>query len=121
MLRSGSYIFLYIIGFAAATVFGIIFFFKTDPESATQLQRVLAYGVVFVWTASAATLCGYFIRTFLWRNRPKNELFQAARRQGIILAVFATSLVIMQNFGVLTVRNGILLLALFILLEVYSY
>ena len=113
----------YIWGIRIVTLFSLIAFVSVvklvDPDSSGVAGKILFYLSLFF------VLSGFFNLFLVWlRKRTINQenAFSAVGlsfRQGILLALFAIGLLILQSFRVLIWWDGLLLLAGIFIIELY--
>ncbi|HCP08591.1 MAG TPA: hypothetical protein DIT25_02215 [Candidatus Moranbacteria bacterium] len=90
-----------------------------DPETSGLIGKLLFYLVFLV------AFTGIFNLTLLWFRRKMTDAETAhinvglSFRQGLLLALFATGILLMQSFRVLVWWDGLLLLAGIFLIELY--
>lgn len=115
----------YLIGMLIATVFGwaswLVVLYKLSPFSQPTLSLSLFYGSFFVALAGTFSLIFYFLK--VWTN--KKEIYNAhlntALRQGILLSLMIIVGLAFQRLRVLTWWDGLLLLAIVLLIEFYFH
>jgi peptidoglycan/LPS O-acetylase OafA/YrhL len=99
--------------------FGLVLF-RLNPYSAPQLSIPMFYVSFFFFVSSIATLIGFFARMI---TRKKDEEFynplNVSLRQGVLLGLCTGGLLAFQSMRTLTMWDGILLVAIIVLIEVY--
>lgn len=113
----------YIWGMRIVTLFSIIglvsVVYLVDPEASGPVGKVLFYLVLFF------TLSGIFNLFLMWLRRRMITSETAfanvglSLRQGMLLALLAIGLLLLQSFRVLVWWDGLLLLAGIFLVELY--
>lgn len=119
MSRMAMHIGLAVFLVVLSTVFGLFLMRIISPSSATPWQFAEVYLLVFFWVYGLTALLGYFFRVLFWRNGIRYEFLKSARRQAALLGFLAVAALILQASAILNLKTGALLLAIFLLLELY--
>lgn len=99
---------------------GFYFVFqRLNPFDTGALALVLFYLTFFFGSASIFILLGYLIRFYMYRHETYFIHLNLALRQGILLAVLASFLLVFQSMRILTWWDSALLIIVLILLEFY--
>jgi hypothetical protein len=107
-----------LIMFLSLVAWGLVIY-SVDPEKAGIAGQVMFYASMFL------TIAGIFILSLTWvRRRARDEetpfvYVGMSFRQGTLLAFLAVTLLVLQNFKVLTWWDGLLLVAAIFLMELY--
>jgi len=113
----------YILAILIATVFGwaswIVVLIKLSPFTAPQLALSLFYTSLFVALAGTFALIIYYLRAWLNKGEIFNSHLNTALRQGVLLSTMISIGIAFQRLKVLTWWDGLLLLAIVLLIEFY--
>lgn len=104
------------LGAAAA---GLIVFLAS-PETARLPIFALLYFAVFLSAAAAATILGYYFRLVFWRSGVHYEFLKSAQRQGLLFGFFTVISLLLQAGGILSWKTALPLVAVFVLIELYT-
>lgn len=114
---------LYLLGIFIAAIFGwsswIVVISKLSPFLSPMFALSFFYASLFIALTSTLALLGYYIR--IWIN--KNEVYafhiNIALRQGTLISIMICLSLLFQRMRVLTWWDGLLLLMLLVLIELY--
>ncbi len=113
----------YIISILIATVLSwsscLVVIYKLSPFSQQTLSLFLFYTSLFMALVGTFTLLIYTIRLWLNKKEIYNTHLNTSLRQGALLSLMIIIDLVFQRLRVLTWWDGILLLAIIILLEFY--
>lgn len=113
----------YISGLFIAAIFGWaswgVVVSKLSPFTTTSLALSLFYASLLIALAATFTLINYYLRTSLKKNQLHINYINVALRQGFLLAIMVNVALAFQRLKVLTWWNGLLLLAVVLLVEFY--
>lgn len=111
------------LGTSFLTIISLIFlaFVLTniDPNNADISYFILFYLSFFIAIAGLFILAGYEIRKLFVKNKIPFRLFRASFRQGILISIILTGILLMQSFRVLKLWTGGLMIIIIIVLEIY--
>lgn len=113
----------YITAILIATFFSwasfIVVIYKLSPFSQPTLSLSLFYSSLFIAMAGTFALAFYFLR--VWANKKEiyNVHLNTSLRQGILLSAMVVVGLAFQRLRVLTWWDGLLLLAIILLIEFY--
>lgn len=113
----------FLIGILIATFFGwaswLVVIYKLSPFSQPVLSLSLFYSSLFIALVGTFTLILYFLR--VWANKKEvfNVHLNTSLRQGMLLGAMIVIGLGFQRLRVLTWWDGILLLAIVLLIEFY--
>ena len=114
---------VYLIGILIATFFSwaswFVVVYKLSPFSQPLLSLSLFYSSLFIALAGTFALIFYFLR--MWANKKEvyNIHLNTSLRQGALLSLMIILGLAFQRLRVLTWWDGILLLAIVLLIEFY--
>lgn len=117
MLPRGYLWFVRLIALLSFLIFGFIIF-KIDPEKSFWAKPFF-YLVFFFFTSALFNLFLLRLRRRTMRGELVSENIALSLRQGLLIAFFTTSLLIIQGFRMLLWWVGLLLLAGIFLVELY--
>lgn len=120
MFRPATHLWISLFLLLGAIVGGFVFTTLVGPESAKLWQLAIFYVLFFLGVFGAGTIAGYALRVVLWRNGLRLEFLRSARRQAGFLGFLGVIALILQSGGLLNLKTGVLLLAIFILIELYA-
>jgi Na+/melibiose symporter-like transporter len=113
----------YLLVILIATIFGwaswIVVINKLSPFTTPQLALSLFYTSLFVALAGTLALMIYYIRAWLNKGEVSNIHVNIALRQGVLLSTMICIGIAFQRLKVLTWWDGLLLLAIVLLIEFY--
>jgi len=113
----------YIIAILIATVFGwaswIVVLNKLSPFTTPELALSLFYTSLFVALAGTFALIIYYLRAWLNKGEIYNVHLNVSLRQGVLLSAMINTAIAFQRLKVLTWWDGLLLLAIVLLIEFY--
>jgi Na+/melibiose symporter-like transporter len=113
----------YILAIFIATVFGwaswIVVLMKLSPFTTPELALSLFYTSLFVALAGTFALIIYYLRAWLNKGEIFNSHLNTALRQGMLLSAMISIGIAFQRLKVLTWWDGLLLLAIVLLIEFY--
>jgi len=113
----------YLLVILIATIFGwaswIVVINKLSPFTTPQLALSLFYTSLFVALAGTLALMIYYIRAWLNKGEVSNTHVNIALRQGVLLSTMICIGIAFQRLKVLTWWDGLLLLAIVLLIEFY--
>jgi len=107
-----------LITFLSLIAWGLVIY-SVDPEKAGIAGQVMFYASMFL------AIAGVFVLFLTWmRKRARDEetpfiYIGMSFRQGTLLAFLAVTLLVLQNFKVLTWWDGLLLVAAIFIVELY--
>lgn len=113
----------YLVAITLASFLGwsswFVVIYKLSPFSQPQLSLTLFYASLFIALAGTFTLLLYFLR--VWANKKEiyNVHFNTSMRQGLLLSAMMIIGLGFQRLRVLTWWDGLLLLAIVLLIEFY--
>ncbi len=113
----------YLTGILIATFFSwaswFVVVYKLSPFSQQTLALSLFYSSLFIALAGTFALILYFLR--VWANKKEiyNVHLNTSIRQGVLLSIMVIIGLAFQRLRVLTWWDGILLLAIVLLIEFY--
>jgi len=115
---------LYIIGLAFTALFGWASFSlvitQLDPEEFTGLLPFFAFYItLFLAVTATASICSFYIRVLLSKNKIYYNNLNISLREGFFVAILVCIVFSLQFYRVLTVWDGILLVISMILLEIF--
>jgi len=102
-----------------ALIFLVFVITNIDPNDAGILYFILFYLSFFLAIAGLFILAGYDIRKLFVKNKIPLRLFRASFRQGILISIILTGILLMQSFRVLKLWTGGLMIIIIIVLEIY--
>jgi hypothetical protein len=120
MARVSTHIWLMLLLFLFTTALGLFFLNSISPATANYWQFAVLYVAIFLWVFAAMTFLGYVVRLAIWKEGLRLEFLRSARRQGVLLGFLAVLLVLLQAANILNLLTGLLLLAVFLLIELYA-
>ena len=97
----------------------LVVYYKLSPFSQPALALSLFYSSLFVALAGTFALLFYFLRAWLNKKEIYNVHLNTSLRQGVLLSVMIIIGLGFQRLRVLTWWDGILLLAIVLLIEFY--
>ncbi|MBU0578319.1 hypothetical protein KKF04_02170 [Patescibacteria group bacterium] len=113
----------YLLSIAIATVFGwaswVLVIIKLSPFANPELSLTLFYASLFIALAGTLTLIIYHLRAWLNKGEIYNAHLNTALRQGVLLSAMISIGIGFQRLKVLTWWDGILLLAIVLMIEFY--
>lgn len=113
----------YLLAILIATAFGwaswIVVINKLSPFTTPQLALSLFYSSLFVALTGTLSLIIYYIRAWLNKGEVSNTHVNIALRQGVLLSAMICIGILFQRLKVLTWWDGLLLLAIVLLIEFY--
>lgn len=113
----------YLISIAIATLFGwasfAVVLFKLSPFTSTTLALSLFYASLFIALSGTFSLLIHLLRAGLSRGQAGPVQINTAVRQGTLLSLMVCVATAFQRLRVLTWWDGILLLAIVLLIEFY--
>ena len=113
----------YIWGMRIVTLFSIIglsmIVYYVDPDSSGLIGKVLFYLVLFFVFSGIFNLLLLWLRRKMTTNETAPANVGLSLRQGILLAILAVGLLVLQSFRILVWWDGLLLLAGVFLIELY--
>ncbi len=113
----------YLIGIAIATFFGwaswLMVVYKLSPFSQPTLALSLFYSSLFLALAGSFALLFYALRTWANKREIYNVHLNISLRQGILISAMIIVGLGFQRLRVLTWWDGLLLLAIVLLIEFY--
>lgn len=89
-----------------------------DPETSGALGKALFYGSLFFWLSGVYALFLAWIRRMRRREGAPMSM-GTSLRQGVLLGIFTVALLGMQSVKVLVWWDGLLVLAIFLLAELF--
>ncbi|MDZ4243835.1 MAG: hypothetical protein U1C57_01890 [Candidatus Doudnabacteria bacterium] len=101
-----------------STAAGYYFLKLVDPYQASLEEQTEFYVILFTWIFSCSSILGFGLRYIFQGIEPKYMLRSSAR-QGILFGIIAVIALILQAGAILTLWTGLLLVAVFTLIEVY--
>ena len=93
--------------------------YKLSPFSQPQLSLPLFYASLFIALAGTFSLLLYFMRVWFNKKEIYNAHFNRSLRQGLLLSAMIIIGLGFQRLRVLTWWDGLLLLAIVLLIEFY--
>jgi len=93
--------------------------YKLSPFSQTTLALSLFYSSLFIALAGTFAMLFYFIRAWINKKEIYNVHLNTSLRQGVLLSTMIIIGLSFQRLRVLTWWDGILLLAIVLLIEFY--
>lgn len=113
----------YLLSIFIATVFGwaswAVVINKLSPFTSPQLALSLFYSSLFVALTGTLTLIIYYLRAWLNKGEIYNAHLNISLRQGVLLSAMICIAIGFQRLKVLTWWDGLLLLAIVLLIEFY--
>ena len=119
---------VFLIALAAWAVFGYIIW-SVPPKIEGQLvlsNFLYALGSSFVGLSFALTLFLYLLLSIFWpkkraaiSERPTKKIFWASARRAGLLSTLLTGLITLNVFDLLNILNGVLLVGILVLIEIY--
>ena len=113
----------YLLSIFIATVFGWaswgVVVKKLSPFTSPQLALSLFYASLFVALTGTLTLVFYYLRAWLNKGEIYNAHLNISLRQGMLLSAMISIAIGFQRLKVLTWWDGLLLLAIVLLIEFY--
>lgn len=106
-------------GIAGWAVFGFVLTFITPSDTLSRAEFLIFLLPLTVVIATVATLIAYAFGLRVYRNDPRQHDFLRARRQGYLAALVLVALFLLSSIHVLSVVNGVLLVVIAILCEVF--
>lgn len=103
-----------------ATVLGLALLTEVSPAQAKFWQFASVYILVFAWMYGFSTFSGYVFRLTFFARGHRSDFLRSARRQGILLGILTAAALGLQGYGLLNYETGLLLLAIFLLIELYA-
>lgn len=113
----------YLLSIFIATVFGwaswAVVINKLSPFTSPELALSLFYSSLFIALAGTLTLIIYYLRAWLSKGGILNAYINTSLRQGVLLSAMICIAIGFQRLKVLTWWDGLLLLAVVLLIEFY--
>ncbi|MBN1258541.1 hypothetical protein JXA05_02175 [Candidatus Peregrinibacteria bacterium] len=113
----------YLISIGAAAILGWASFFvvinKLSPFTSAPLSLILFYLSLFFAFTGTFTLSLFYYRSWKAKGEIHSAYLNTALRQGVLLSLMVTVAALFQRLRVLTWWDGILLLAIVLLIEFY--
>jgi hypothetical protein len=106
-------------GIAGWAVFGFVLTFITPSDTLSRAEFLIFLLPLTVVIATVATLIAYAFGLRVYRNDPRRHDFLRARRQGYLAALVLVALFLLNSIHVLSVVNGVLLVVIAILCEMF--
>lgn len=100
-------------------VFGFVLTFITPSSVLSRSEFLIFLLPLTVVIATIATPIAYAFGLRVYRNDPRRHDFLRARRQGYLVALVLVALFLLNSIQVLSVVNGVLLVVIAILCEVF--
>ena len=118
-MRVSVHIGLQFILFLASTVAGYFILKSVNPFEASAREFALFYLTFFLWIFSAASVFGFGAR-YAFEGAPLKYLIRPSLRQGMLLGILGVIALSLQGAAILTMWPALLLIAIFILIELYA-
>jgi hypothetical protein len=113
----------YLLAILIAAVFGwaswIVVINKLSPFTTPELALSLFYTSLFIALAATFALIIHYFRVWLNKGETHNAQLNTALRQGMLLSAMISAGIAFQRLRVLTWWDGLLLLAIVLLIEFY--
>ncbi|MBN2087698.1 hypothetical protein JW758_05095 [Candidatus Peregrinibacteria bacterium] len=113
----------YLLSIVIATVFGWaswgVVISKLSPFTSPKLALGLFYSSLFVALTGTFTLLFYYLRAWFNKGEVNNAHLNISLRQGVLLSSMICIAIGFQRLKVLTWWDGLLLLAIVLLIEFY--
>ncbi len=74
---------------------------KIDPYNAELIYYILFYSSFFVAVSGLFILAGFYLRRLFIKNRISARLFIAAFKQGIVISLILTIVLLLRSFRIL--------------------
>ena len=117
-MRVSVHIGLLFILLLASTAAGYFVLKSVNPFEASTGEYAVFYLTLFVWIFSAAAIAGFGLRYIFQGVQPK-YLIHSSIRHGVLLGMFAVTALFLQSSQMLSAWTGLLLVAIFTLVEIY--
>ncbi len=119
MFRLGLHVFIFLI-FGAAGI-GLVFYSvgTAAPQEALWWQFGLLFLGSFATGAAILTLLPFALRRMLQPKSPLPVQWRRSRRQGLLLGILVVAAAGLQALRLLNPLTGLLLIAIFVLIELY--
>lgn len=95
------YIFCLFIGFVLALGVWILILFNIDPYKADFMSIASFYASLFLWVFCLLSIFGYYLRIWLGNKEVIYANLPVAMRQGVLISLIITGLLILQSLRVL--------------------
>jgi len=102
-----------------STAAGYYFLKSVDPYKASLEEYAEFYAILFIWIFSASSILGFGLR-YIFQGIESKYLLRSSARQGVLFGILAVIALILQAGAILTLWTGLLLIAVFTLIEVYA-
>jgi len=113
------YVLALVITSLASLVSFMVVLTRLNPFTDEQTALPLFFMSLFFLLSSVLSLVGYCLRVFFYRHELFLNHFNVSLRQGIILSLGIVLLTGLQTMRTLTWWNGLLVLAITFLVEIY--
>ncbi len=97
----------------------IVVIWKLDPYESTGLALALFFLSMLIALTCSFTLLGFYLRKWVTQNEASISYINTSIRQGLLLSLCTLICLAFLLLGVLTWWNGLLVVAIIILLEFY--
>lgn len=92
---------------------------KLNPNEQTQLALLLFFTSLFFASVSTLTIMGVYLRKMMVKTELLANHMNIALRQAVLLSLCITGCLLLLLLGVLTWWDGLLLVFIIILIEIY--
>ena len=92
---------------------------EADPYNTTLLSFVLFYLSFFIAVAGLFISAGFYLRKLIIKNKILYRLLRTSFRQGILISLILTGLLLLQGFRILNWISGIFLVVIILVIEIY--
>ena len=100
---------------------GVIFMMSRAAPLETGLASIaLVYVFIFIAISTIASMFGFTVRRAIWNKSSPFHLLQTAKRQGVMLGLFAVILLYLRANEILNIWTAVSLIVIFALLELYT-
>lgn len=113
------YVFVLFVAALVSLVSLFIVLTRLDPFADERLALILFFVSLFLSSSSVLSLLGYAIRVFFYSDELFLNHFNVSLRQGIILGLCVSALMGFQILRTLTWWNGLLIVVISFLVEIY--
>ncbi len=97
----------------------IVVILKLNPYESTGLALALFFLSLLISLTCTFTLLGFYLRKWITRNEIGVSYINTSIRQGLLLSLCTLTSLAFLMLGVLTWWNGLLVVAIIVLLEFY--
>ena len=100
---------------------GAIVLYRMDPFTSTALAVPFLFGALFLGITTTFALFGFYSRVWLLHGEIFYHHITVSLRQGALLALALSSMLLLQIFRVLTWWDAVLIIIAILLIESYFF